>query len=253
MVSSSSLCTKRRDAVWLLGDRQAAVARRLGLSQAAILRSLYPCDQAAFEGPYLARIAEGRPLERSFLYAGKFSPEKGLIRLCERITLSQIYRKTVPNAWPLVCCGAGPLSSSLVGKAGIRIEGFVQPQRLPDVFASAGCLILPSRFEPWGVVVHEAALAGMLILASKEVGSTPHLVQPGYNGFIFSKGDTTGLAEMMSRVSARSDACLDEMSRASFLLSRQYSPKRWADTLLSSFRALPGNQETAEHSAALTL
>ena len=237
------------DAVWLPGDRQAAFARKLGFSQSAILRGLYSCDQAAIEAPYLARIAEGRPMERSFLYVGRFSPEKGIDTLAQAY---QLYRKTVPNAWPLVCCGAGPLSSSLEGKAGIRIEGFVQPQRIPDVFASAGCLILPSLFEPWGLVVHEAASAGMLILASEEVGATPHLVQPGYNGFIFSKGDTKGLAGMMSRVSAMSDACLDEMSRASFLLSRQYSPRRWADTLLSSFSALPRNQETAKHSAALT-
>jgi len=36
-------------------------------------------------------------------------------------------------------------------------------------------------------------------------------------------------------VSAMGDAQLDEMSRASFLLSRQFSPKRWADTLLEAF------------------
>jgi glycosyltransferase involved in cell wall biosynthesis len=144
------------------------------------------------------------------------------------------------------------LRSSLEEKEGIRVEGFVQPQRIPEVFASAGCLILPSLYEPWALVVHEATSAGLLILASEEVGAAAHLVQPGYNGFIFSKKDSKGLADLMSRVSAMTDTCLDEMSRASFLLSRQYSPKRWADTLLSSFSALSRKQEAVEPSAVLT-
>ena len=85
------------------------------------------------------------------------------------------------------------------------------------------------------MVVHEAASAGLAILASEKVGAVPHLVQPGYNGFIFGISDFVGLATLMSQVSAMGDAQLDEMSRASFLLSRQFSPKRWADTLLEAF------------------
>jgi glycosyltransferase involved in cell wall biosynthesis len=138
------------------------------------------------------------------------------------------------------------LRSCLEDREGIRVEGFVQPQRIPDAFASAGCLILPSLYEPWALVIHEATSAGLLILASEEVGAAAHLVQPGYNGFICSKEDSKGLAALMSKVSALSDACLDEMSRASFLLSRQYSPKRWADTLLSSFSARSRNEQKTE-------
>ena len=103
--------------------------------------------------------------------------------------------------------------------------------------ASAGCLILPSQFEPWALVVHEAAAAGRLILASENVGAVTHLVQPGYNGFIFNNKDVAGLASLMSRVSAMTDTELDRMSRASYLLSLQFSPKQWADTLLHSYHA----------------
>jgi len=66
------------------------------------------------------------------------------------------------------------------------------------------------------VVVHEAASAGLAILASEKVGAVPHLVQPGYNGFIFGISDFVGLATLMSQVSAMGDAQLDEMSRAIF-------------------------------------
>jgi glycosyltransferase involved in cell wall biosynthesis len=147
----------------------------------------------------------------------------------------RIYRKNDPDPWPLICCGSGPLRSCLENEEGIRVEGFVQPEKMPEVLGSAGCLILPSQFEPWALVVHEAAAAGRLILASENVGAVSHLVQPGYNGFIFNNKDAVGLAGLMSRVSGMTDIELDRMSQASYLLSLQYSPRQWADTLLHSY------------------
>jgi glycosyltransferase involved in cell wall biosynthesis len=144
----------------------------------------------------------------------------------------------------LICCGAGPLRFQLDGKIGIRVEGFVQPQHLPGIYGSVGCLVLPSNLEAWGLVVHEAASAGLLILATEQVGAVPHLVQPGYNGFIFEKRRAEELARLMCRISDMSDARLDEMSRASFLLSQQFSTKRWADTLLEFFGAFSRDRAT---------
>jgi len=84
-------------------------------------------------------------------------------------------------------------------------------------------------------VVHEATSAGLLILASKDVGAMVHLVQDNYNGYIFDCRDVRRLAALMSHVSGLSEARLDAMSRASHLLAKQFSPARWADTLLQAF------------------
>lgn len=234
------------DAVWLPGERQAAFARKLGFKQHIIIRGLYACDQPVVEVAHTTRIATSRPVPRSFLFIGRFVREKCIDTL---VNAYGLYREGSPEPWPLVCCGTGPLRSRLEGRVGIRVEGFVQPDRLPEILASAGCLILPSLFEPWAVVVHEAASGGLVILASEEVGAVPHLVQPGYNGFIFDNGDVAGLASLMSRVTTMSDDRLDNMSRASFALSRQFSPRRWADTLLESFRTLSRNRSTRDCSA----
>ena len=223
------------DVVWLPGERQAAFARRLGFEQRAILRGSFSCDQPAIEAAHTDRLAKGEPLSRTFLFLGRLVREKGIATL---VSAYEAYRKTHPAPWPLVCCGSGPLKSDLEGKAGIRVEGFIQPERVPEVMRAAGCLVLPSLFEPWALVVHEAASAGLPIIASENVGSAVHLVQPGYNGFIFDSDDANGLAVAMSRISDMSDAQLDQLSRASNTLSHQFSPKRWADTLLESFHAL---------------
>ncbi len=219
------------DMVWLPGERQAIFARRLGFSQNAILRGSFTCDHPAFAAVHNARIAQVQPLPRSFLFVGRMVLSKSIDMLVEAY---QSYRQQNSDPWPLICCGSGPLRSHLENQEGIRVDGFVQPERMPDVMRSAGCLILPSRFEPWALVVHETAAAGRLILASENVGAVTHLVQPGYNGFIFNNKDVVGLANLLSRVSAMTDAQLDRMSQGSYLLSLQFSPKQWADTLLQS-------------------
>ncbi len=46
----------------------------------------------------------------------------------------------------------------------------------------SGCFILPSIFEPWAVVIHEFACAGLPIIATEVCGATPHFVINGFNG-----------------------------------------------------------------------
>ena len=222
------------DMVWLPGERQAAFARRLGFSQSAILRGSFTCDHPAFEAVHSTRLAQGQPVPRRFVFVGRMVEAKSVDKLVEAY---RIYRRHEANPWPLICCGSGPLRSCLENEEGIRVDGFVQPDKMPEVLGSAGCLILPSQFDPWALVVHEAAAAGRLILASENVGAVTHLVQPGYNGFIFNNRDVAGLARLMSRVSAMTDAERYRMSRASYLLSLQFSPRQWADTLLNSYHA----------------
>lgn len=223
------------DMVWVPGERQAAFARRLGFEERRILWGSLSCDQPAIETVHASRLAEGRAVPHSFLFLGRFVSAKGVDQLVEAY---ELYRGRSTDPWPLIFCGAGELSSHLEGRPGVQVEGFVQPKQLCDILARSGCLILPSTFEPWALVVHEAASAGLLILASANVGATPHLVQDNYNGYIFDCRDVQGLAALMSHVSGLSNTRLEAMSRASHLLSKQFSPARWADTLLESFHAL---------------
>ncbi|HZB88894.1 MAG TPA: glycosyltransferase family 4 protein [Terracidiphilus sp.] len=222
------------DVAWLPGERQAVFARKLGFSQREILRGSFSCDQPQFAARHLDRVAQGRPVQRRFLFAGRFVEAKGIRILAEAYA---IYRRYAQHPWPLSCCGSGSLRHLLEGMPGVELEGFVQPQDLAGKLASAGCLILASVFEPWALAVHEATSAGLLVLASEIVGATVHLVQPNYNGFIFDDKDAEGLAQLMTRVSSMSDERLDAMSRASYLLSQQYSPALWANTLIDEFHA----------------
>ncbi|MGB6193296.1 MAG: glycosyltransferase family 4 protein [Terracidiphilus sp.] len=219
------------DVAWVPGERQSIFARKMGFSPRDILRGSLSCDRPRLSAVHRARIAASQPVPRAFIFLGRLVPSKGIDTL---VRAYRIYRDTARDPWPLICCGAGPLRAHLEGEAAITVEGFVQPGQMPARLAAAGCLVLPSDFEPWALVVHEAASAGLLVLASEAVGAAVHLVQPNYNGFIFGRRDAEGLAALMMRVGAMSNARLDAMSHASHLLSEQYSPERWADTLLDS-------------------
>lgn len=229
------------DRIWVPGERQAVFARKLGFKQRDILWGLYSCNQPALETEHISRVAERRAVPRSFLFIGRFVSEKGVDQL---VRAYQCYREKSVDSWPLICCGAGPLRSRLEGRAGICVEGFVQPDRLREMLATSGCLVLPSTIEPWAVVVHEAASAGLLVLASRNVGASVHLVQDNYNGHVFDDRDVKGLAALMSQVSKLTDARLDTMSRASHLLSKQFTPARWADTLLEASVTHPKTSPT---------
>ena len=217
------------DFVWVPGERQATFAKKLGFPQHHIFRGLYSCDQPTLEAIYRSRVENHRPLPKTFIYVGRLVPEKGVDTFVEAY---EIYRRTIADPWPLICCGTGPLRSQIEDRPGIHVEGFLQPEALRAKLASAGCLVLPSNFEPWAVVVHEAAAAGLLILASENVGASVHLVQDSYNGYLFERGNATELAALMTRVARLTDAERSEMSHASHSLSLQFTPRRWADTLL---------------------
>jgi hypothetical protein len=70
-------------------------------------------------------------------------------------------------------------------------------------------------------------------------------VQDNYNGYIFGGKDVSGLAALMEQITGMTDERLDEMARASNSLSLQFSPRRWAETLLDVAGRWIGRVEVA--------
>ena len=62
--------------------------------------------------------------------------------------------------------------------------------------------MLPSRHEPWGLIVNEVMNAGRAVIVSDDVGSQPDLITDGVEGCIFPVGDVDALAIALLRVLA---------------------------------------------------
>jgi glycosyltransferase involved in cell wall biosynthesis len=112
-----------------------------------------------------------------------------------------------PNPY-LVIVGDGEERAALErraaesGFAGIRFCGFRNQSVLPRFFDVASVFVLPSRHEPWGLIVNEVMNAGRAVIVSDEVGCHPDLITDGVEGCIFPGGDVEALTAALRRVLA---------------------------------------------------
>ena len=78
----------------------------------------------------------------------------------------------------------------------ITEHGMVSHHDLPSVLNAAQCLLLPSRFDSFGLVIPEALACGVPVIVSDMVGAK-QLIQEGGNGFIVPVGDHESLEQRM--------------------------------------------------------
>ena len=112
------------------------------------------------------------------LYCGKLVPVKEPQLLLA--AFAALRRGGTPAA--LVVVGDGPLRGELQAWTrahavpDVHFLGFKNQSELPELYAAADALILPSRRETFGVVVIEALHAGVPVIASDGVGCAEDLV-----------------------------------------------------------------------------
>ena len=141
------------------------------------------------------------------------------------------FKQESVNDWKLVCLGVGDVKPA--EHPDISHEGFVQPEKMDEVMRRTGVFILPSRVEPWGVVVQEFGAAGFPLLLSDAVGAADTFLQDGQNGFRFRSRDVESILVTMNAIAELPDDHLLEMGKKSAELASGINPQRWAQTLLS--------------------
>jgi len=106
--------------------------------------------------------------------------------------------------WDLLILGDGDLRPSVEARIPSRLRGrviftgFLNDQAMVSaLYRASDVLVLPSDFEPWALVVNEAAAAGLAIVATDKVGAAAELVRDGVNGFIFPAGGVGKLTERL--------------------------------------------------------
>ena len=214
------------ECAWVPGERAEQFARRIGFGGGDIIRGANSADTELFDrGP---RDADELAERRRFLFTGRLIWHKAPTELAEAY---RRYRATTEQPWGLDVAGGGPLAGAFEGIDGVRLLGFVQPEQLAELMHTSSCLILPSHIEWYGVVVHEAAVAGLPLICSDGVGAVPHLLQDNFNGWTVPAGDIDELAEAMGRMSALGAKRLGEMSDGSRALGSRLSPQIWARNL----------------------
>jgi glycosyltransferase involved in cell wall biosynthesis len=205
------------DNFFVPGDRQAVFARKLG----------YKNPLLGFYSAYTERFKDitRHHISRKFLFVGRLVPIKGIVYLVEAY---KEYRRSVRDPWELIIVGKGHLSAVCKNVEGIVMKDFVQPKDLPAIYSEATCLVLPSFFEPWALVIHEAVTSGLPVICSHECGGLTMFVRDGQNGYIINT-DTASLVSAMKKMSAKTNEELREMSDASRLLGSLWTTDTWTD------------------------
>lgn len=99
----------------------------------------------------------------------------------------------------LVLVGDGPLRSEVENYVAehsltnVFCAGFQSQHDLSKYYAIADVFVLPSEYEPWGLVVNEAMCFSLPIVTTRGVSSSADLVMHGKNGFLYNAGDLKAL------------------------------------------------------------
>jgi glycosyltransferase involved in cell wall biosynthesis len=222
--------TKFYSHAWVAGLYQFEYARRLGFEKKNIVYDLYSADLRLFHQAYIeSKKNKHNNYPHRFLFVGRFEPIKGLHVLLQAWKELGIKKCD----WELHLIGSGSLEVQLAANKDVVVKPFMQPEQLINEIANAGCFLLPSRGEPWGVVVHEFAAAGLPLIVSDAVGSASTFLISGLNGFSFQVNDAKNLAKRMSQIINMTDQDLNVMALRSHSLSQRITPKTSASNILS--------------------
>jgi glycosyltransferase involved in cell wall biosynthesis len=222
---------------WVTGSPQARYVRRLGFATEQVRYGFYSADTSLFE-PLGRKLLADRSTTwpHRFLCVARYIPTKGHQLLCD--AFADLCESGEAGDWDLWIAGTGELQEQVMNSASgkhprIRHLGFKQAKEMQDLVAQSGAFVLPSLYEPWGVVVHEHACAGLPLVLSSAVGAAERFLEEGGNGYRFIAGDKQTLKTMLRMVVLSSDAELRAMGERSAELGRAWSPEAWAETAVA--------------------
>lgn len=212
------------------GEAQRQYALRLGFEEDDIRTGFYSAAVERFVPSYeTKRSANEANSPKRFFFLGRYVEHKGIFDLWEAF----IHYRKQGGEWELWCAGTGDQYPNRVEHEGIKHLGFVQPYELAPILQQCSVYILPSHFEPWGVSVHEMAVAGFPMLLSDQIGAKEMFLSEGENGSIFQSRNPDSILQKMNWIASKSEEELHAMGKASHDLGMRHTPKHWVEALMS--------------------
>lgn len=106
----------------------------------------------------------------------------------------------------------------------VRFLGFVNQSQLPSIYTASDLHVLPSEYEPFGMVINEAMLCGCVTAASDQVGAIADLILPVDPTLVYKCGDVAALSSLLTRVLS-DRARLEELRTKARRLMENWSPR----------------------------
>jgi glycosyltransferase involved in cell wall biosynthesis len=241
-----SFIVTKANAFFCFGKTSVAYLESLGVKTEKItVRNAAVIDQDVIRGNFenSKREQGTASTSRRFVYVGRLAPEKNLQILLK--AFAEIQKSGIAvNNWELLFVGDGPLRSDLeklaaalrLGEKVVFAGGFPWYE-VPAWLAKSDVLVLPSKSEPWGLVVNEAMVCGMPVIISNKCGCAPDLVKEALNGFTFDPEKQAELEKAMLYFIQNPDS-IQSMGAASREIIKPFSSEEVAAEMVNTFKKL---------------
>jgi glycogen(starch) synthase len=167
-------------------------------------------DSDAAQAAAFRRRRAGPPL---VLYSGRLVERKGIRELLDAIPT---VLDSVPDARFVFAGGPPPLTGEEVASQWITPErrtyrdrihftGWLSPAEVYRWYGAADILVVPSRYEPFGMVVLEGMLHGLAVIASN-VGGPADILEHGRTGLLVPPRNVDSLAAALRHLVEDRDA-----------------------------------------------
>lgn len=173
------------------------------------------------------------------LYCGNLLKMKGIVELLHGFAA---FSKTHNNV-TLLLVGSGKdrayfeaLAHTLGIDRHVVFAGYVDRASLPHYYGIADILVHPSHSEVWGLVINEALVCGVPVIATEICGAVADLLCDGKNGFVIPARNAAAISEALTRFFERPPSEQQTMRVAARAAVSPFTIKRAADAFVSAVR-----------------
>ena len=156
---------------------------------------------------------------------GRVQYEKGFQTLVEALP---ILRDRLPGL-RVVIAGTGSYRAELAERAEafgvadlVHFAGFVPADQLTSLLQAADCVVIPSFYEPFGIVALEALAAGAPLVAARTGGMAEVLTNVDA-ALLFPPGDARALADAVTRTITEPELRTRQTAHGLALVNQHYS------------------------------
>lgn len=207
-------------------------------------REEFGCERSYFNVPYFSdlkrfQLSRNESLQnisgRTFLFSGQMIERKGIVELSEAFLRIALHRRDIR----LRLLGAGPLlpriKEDLKSVANqVDYLGFQDWESLPSIYRSSHIVIVPSRYDGWGMFVPEAMAAGCPVITTNMTGAAHDLILEGRNGWTVPPCSPNRLTDAIMNAANLDERELGEMSAAAVRSAERVEVSRGVSVLMDA-------------------
>ncbi len=221
MINKSQLCLTPTDAV--KAEIEDTVLKDVEVISNGVDTAFFqPVDDSRFREDFDITA------DRVIGYTGRLGKEK---RLEELIAVASEFDGQI------IIGGDGPMRERYETMArdhdNVRFLGFLDRERLPELYSCLDLFVFPSRVETEGLVALESNACGTPVIGA-DMGGLQNTVQDGHNGYRYTPGNIEELHETIEKAYDE----LDELENGAMEAASQKSLGQTVDRLLDHYESV---------------